>query len=249
MRLGGEDGRRVAVPQGEMTGISALNRARGWLHAAASVAMIIASAFLIRASLVRPSPDSSPPPSTSLSLSDSPSKGSDKAAVALVAFSDYQCPFCAQFARNVFPRLDAQYIQPGSLLFVHKHFPLRSIHPLAFDAAVTSECTPGGARFWEIHDALFDSGLSRLGLQGLAERLGLEASALQRCQQGSAAAKVRRDIDDGTRLGVTKVPTFFLGRRHHDTVTVSAVIHGTPSVEFFAGKIDEALGAAAAPNR
>src|SRR5690606_33245056 len=73
-------------------------------------------------------------------------------------FSDFQCPFCANFAANAMPIVESDLLVRGDVRFELHHFPLRGIHPNANVAAEASECVAaeaGEAAFWTYHDALF----------------------------------------------------------------------------------------------
>jgi protein-disulfide isomerase len=50
--------------------------------------------------------------------------GNPHAPVTLEVYSDYQCPDCMRFFLQIFPQLDAQYIQTGKIKFLHRDFPL-----------------------------------------------------------------------------------------------------------------------------
>ncbi|MGI8564018.1 MAG: DsbA family protein [Candidatus Dormibacter sp.] len=56
------------------------------------------------------------------------------AAVKLVEYGDYQCPFCAQAQPSVREMLSRF---GDRILFVFRHFPLVSQHPSAWRAALT----------------------------------------------------------------------------------------------------------------
>src|SRR5919112_5636378 len=83
------------------------------------------------------------------------SKGSAKAPVTVYEMSDFQCPYCRQFALETFPRLDQDYIRPGKVRWVFINFPLTSVHQHASAAAQLGLCAAQQGAFWRIHDLLF----------------------------------------------------------------------------------------------
>jgi protein-disulfide isomerase len=50
--------------------------------------------------------------------------GSPRAAVEIDVYSDYSCPACATFFREVAPRLIEDYVETGKVRLVHRDFPL-----------------------------------------------------------------------------------------------------------------------------
>lgn len=90
-------------------------------------------------------------------VGSSASKGDANAKITLVEFSDFQCPFCAKFYSETLPQIMKDYIDTGKVKLVYKHFPLISIHPNAQKAAEAAECAGEQGKFWEMHDAMFNS--------------------------------------------------------------------------------------------
>ena len=52
--------------------------------------------------------------------------GNRNAKVVLIEYAAPTCPVCANFNANTFPRLKAEYIDTGKILYVFRMFPLRS---------------------------------------------------------------------------------------------------------------------------
>lgn len=77
--------------------------------------------------------------------------GPPDAPVRMVVFSDFQCPFCAAAVEEI-DRLSHE--SDGRITVVFRHFPIESIHPHAFAAAVAAECAGEQGRFRAYHDAL-----------------------------------------------------------------------------------------------
>ena len=119
-------------------------------------------------------------------VADAPVKGSRDAKVALVLFSDFECPVCRRAAREVMPQLEAQYIDTGRVLLVWRHYPLAR-HVSARGAAEAAECAGRQSNFWELHDWAFahQQDLKSDRLRDAAERLGLV------CQPSTSASVAR----------------------------------------------------------
>jgi protein-disulfide isomerase len=68
-------------------------------------------------------------PRDPVSLEGAVVRGRKDAQVAIIEYSDFQCPYCATFARDTFPELDKRYVQTGKVVFAFRHLPLEMIHP------------------------------------------------------------------------------------------------------------------------
>ena len=87
-------------------------------------------------------------------------KGSENAPVTLVEYGDYECPFCGAAHPIVYQVL--QHFDP-KLRFVFRHFPVTQVDPFAEGAAETAEFAGAHARFWQMHDGLYEN-QERLGV-------------------------------------------------------------------------------------
>src|SRR2546430_11149532 len=50
-------------------------------------------------------------------------KGRADAPVTVYEMSDFQCPYCREFAMSTMPVLERQYIEPGKVRFVYINLP------------------------------------------------------------------------------------------------------------------------------
>lgn len=136
-----------------------------------------------------------------------PALGPADAPVTIVAWSDYQCPYCAR-AEPVLRELLALY--PTQVRLVFRHMPL-SFHSQARPAAIAAVCAEEQGRFWDYHDGLFaqPGKLSPDAFGSLADEVGLDRSAFDSCTVSAAAsARVERDIRDAEASGATGTPAF-----------------------------------------
>ena len=204
-----------------------------------------AAAAAVPTNKVRPEP---PLPTEPLSLDGVTTKGDPSAAVVIVEFSEFQCPYCGKFAKETLPSLEASYILPGRVQFAFRHLPLEKIHSNAFSAAEAVECAGRQGQFWKMHDLLFVSPkqLSQSDIVGRARTLNLDSETFGKCLGGEVSAKVRADMAAGMKLGVTGTPTFFIGRLEKPgSVRVSQRISGAAPLASFTEAIDKLLPIAA----
>ena len=136
--------------------------------------------------------------------------GPDSAPVTVVAYCDFECPYCGEaFGRMKRLRLRFEH----QFRFVFRHFPLIEKHPLAQQAAEASEAAARQGRFWVMHDLLFEhqEDLETPDLYDYAKAAGLDMRSFKDDLHGRVhASRVLRDIKSGRRCGVTGTPTFFL---------------------------------------
>jgi len=156
-----------------------------------------------------------------VSADDDAFLGPAKAKVAIIEFSDFQCPFCRSFWRETLSQIKSEYIDAGkSVKFVYRDFPL-SFHPMAQKYAEAGECAGDQNKFWEIHDKIFEE-QDKLGqgtisayvvsdVKNWAKELGLNVSEFNQClDSGKYAEEAKKDFDDGSRAGVNGTPTIFI---------------------------------------
>ena len=175
-----------------------------------------------------------------------PVRGNAKAAVTLVEFSDYQCPYCARAAKSVDEMLAAS---GKEVRYVVMPFPLDTIHPWARNAAVAAQCAlqQKADAFWTLNDAYYaeqakfnkDNVLpksrellagAKVDLKRWDACVGDPASK----DYARAIAAIDASVALGRAVGVNATPSFFVNGRK---------FAGVPSPQALAGL----LGKPAAP--
>ena len=137
-------------------------------------------------------------------------RGPADAAVTIMSFSDYQCPYCIRSEPVLAEVLDRY---PEEVRLVHRHFPLDSIHPFARPASEAAMCAEEQGRFWDYHDAIFarQGKLDADTLTAIGEELDLDQEALETCiDERRYADFVEADFVAGQQAGVTGTPAFFV---------------------------------------
>jgi protein-disulfide isomerase len=166
-------------------------------------------------------------------VSNDPVLGPADAPITIVEFSDFECPFCARFARETAPALRRQYGDQIRWIFVN--YPLRSIHPNAYEAALAGECATEQDRFWPFYDALFSGRhtLSGSGYEEAAEAIGLDEERFQACYRNADHAdEVALDVKEGEKFYILGTPTFYVNGKR---------MEGAQRPEAFAAVIDSIL--------
>ncbi len=145
--------------------------------------------------------------------------GNQNAAVTIVEFGDFQCPYCGQFYRLVKPALFQQYVDTGQAKFVYKHMAILGQESIW--AAEAAECAADQDQFWAYHDLLFSrqagenqGAFSKGKLLALAQELNLDMSRFEPClKNDETLARVNGDTQEGQQAGVRGTPTFFVNGR------------------------------------
>ncbi len=184
-----------------------------------------------------------------MALAGATLKGNPAAKVALIEYSDFQCPFCGKFARETLPMIEKVYIEPGKVLLAFKHLPLQSIHPFAAKASEAALCAGREGKFWLMHDKLFEGpvGLDTPSLLISGDSIGVESRAFRSClADGETASQVRADAEEARRLGITGTPAFLYGELKNGAVNVVGRISGAREFDEFRLALDRLLGAAQA---
>ncbi len=146
-------------------------------------------------------------------------RGSARASVTVVEFADFGCPYCAQFAGQVYPALAAEFVKTGGVRWTYVPFVL-GIFANGDEAGRAAECAgdQGGAAFARMHDHLFaeqeawkaapdPAGL----LRSLALAAGLDTARFASCYASEAPKRRLAESNAlADALGVRATPTFFV---------------------------------------
>lgn len=139
-------------------------------------------------------------------------EGPADAPVTLIEFSDFECPYCAQFA-DTLKRVRTEY--RGRIRFAYRHLPL-PMHPNAKKAAEVVTCAARQERFWPMHDKLFES-LKRVQVgdwDAMAREAGVNVDALTSCLESPDASEAWiADQRVAESLGITGTPALFVNGR------------------------------------
>ncbi|WP_462159917.1 DsbA family protein [Pseudoalteromonas sp. GB56] len=169
-----------------------------------------------------------------------PELGEATATLAIVEFSDYQCPYCKRFIDTTFPKLRANYIDKGKVKYVTRDFPL-GFHTKAKGAAVAANCSLKQEAYWPMRTLLFNN-MRNLGdelYQQSAENLSLNLEEFATClADQQIMQKIERDLSYGSSLGIRGTPSFLIGRIENNQLVKPQLLVGAQSYETFAGILD-----------
>ena len=169
------------------------------------------------------------PPVADVDAESANVRGSKNAPVTLVEFADYQCPYCAK-VNPLLLEIEKEY--GSNLAVVFKDFPL-PMHKDAEKAAEATRCAGEQGKYWEYHDLLFTSHTVDVpSLRTHAKELKLDQAKFDTClDSGSQAAAVKKDLEEGQRLGITATPSFFVNGHFFSGAADSKTIHEILAME------------------
>ena len=158
-------------------------------------------------------------------------RGPASAKVNIVAFSDFQCPFCSRVVPTL-EKVMKDYNGQVRLWFRHNPLPFHQDAPLAAEASLAADAQ---GKFWEMHDKLFanQANIKRPDLEKYAQDLGLDMTKFKAfLDNSSGKARIDADMALGQKIGVQGTPNFFVNGRP---------IRGALPFEEFKKIVDEEL--------
>jgi protein-disulfide isomerase len=161
---------------------------------------------------------------------DGPSFGVPDAKVTIIVFSDFECPYCRELAKNLRANIPQKY--PKDVRVVLKNFPIDAIHPWARAAAEAGACMADQSTgaYWAYHDWTFEN-QSKLNTEfhdkkaefpaylrdaaaTLAQQQNVDPAKVRSCIDAHAsAAQVNKDVAEGDKLLIGSTPTFYINGR------------------------------------
>jgi protein-disulfide isomerase len=145
--------------------------------------------------------------------------GDPNAPILMEVYSDFQCSACNIFAQQVEPSVAEQYVEPGHVYLVYRHFPIldRGTNE-SRQSANASMCAAEQDRFWDYHDILFANwrgvnvgSFTERRLSAFAEALDMDTDAFNAClRENRYQNVVSEDVSLGQQLGITGTPSVFV---------------------------------------
>ena len=146
------------------------------------------------------------------------SLGAYDAPVTIVEWGSFDCPHCKEFAIDILPKLEAQYVSQGELKIIYKHLPTEDK-----TKELGAECAGKQGKFWNYYHSVYEG----------FEYTDLDMEQYESCVKSKKYLDdVNKDLLDGLNLGVRATPTFVINGR---------IIEGAIPYETFVALIDQEL--------
>lgn len=165
--------------------------------------------------------------------------GEPEAAVVIVEFTDYQCPFCKRHVDETAGQINENYVEEGKVKYIYRDLPL-PFHANAHLASQAARCAGDQDKYLEYRDRLFETQASwseeeAAGLfKTYAGGLGLDQGQFDSCLDEE---KYKQAVDDdlalATKVEATGTPSFFINGKS---------LVGAQPFAAFEIMIEEALG-------
>jgi protein-disulfide isomerase len=148
---------------------------------------------------------------------DVPPAGDPDSDVTVVAYEDFECPGCGQYAREVYPAAVAEFVEDGRIAYEHRDFPV----------------TVGGEWSWRVPNAAFavaeDAGEDAYyafvkevyrfqdeydegNVAGLAGEVGADEEWVEEAiEEEPFCEQIHDSVDEAEDRGVSATPTVFVG--------------------------------------
>lgn len=166
--------------------------------------------------------------------------GPADAPVKIIAYSDFGCSHCRDWAQSQEKQLRADYEASGKVRYEYKSQNIGGTPTR--DAANAAECAADQGKFWDYHDALFArqgtaaNPFTKTLLKRYAAELGLDAAKFDPCVDNSAHYNdVRAQESEATGKGVNSTPTFMINGKK---------VEGAVPYDTFKAEVEAAIAAA-----
>jgi protein-disulfide isomerase len=148
--------------------------------------------------------------------------GSPNAPLEVIEFGDFECPICGQFNTLTEPEIRTRLVEPGIIRYRYIDFPL-DMHHNTWNASRAAACADEQGKFWEMHDALFQSqdrwdteatSNPDKVLKQLARQIGLNTDQFDKCVDSKKyQAKIQAHLALAEARKLDGTPSFVIGDR------------------------------------
>ena len=147
-----------------------------------------------------------------VTLGNAPVKGPADAKVTIVAFSDFQCPFCSRVVPTL-EQIQKAYGRDVRIAFKQNPLPF---HPNAAPAAEAALAAGEQGKFWEMHDKLFHNQQAQTpaDFEKYATEIGCNIDKWKAAlASGKYKAEIQAEQAEAAQFGARGTPSFFINGR------------------------------------
>lgn len=199
-----------------------------------------------------PAQEKTGPQTATISLDDDPVMGDrKKAKVAIVEFSDFECPYCQKFHKDSYDTLVKDYVDTGKAVISFRDYPLPFHEPKASIAAETAQCVKeakGDAAYFKFSKLYFENtvsngkGLADGKMNEILAQAGVNAAAVNDCAaKEKYKDEIAKDMSDGQAAGISGTPSFVIGKLSADGKVEGELVVGALPLAQFKTTIDKYL--------
>lgn len=172
----------------------------------------------------------------------------ENAQLAIIEFSDFNCPFCARFHAETLDQIMDSYVRSGKAIYVYRDY-VGVGGNVTLAAAAAAECVKelsDDQVYLELVNNIYgSSGTKNVNrVKELAAEYPIDAEALDACIQED---RYRQEVVDDTRagqaIGARGTPAFIIGTLNADGTVSGDLLPGAQPFEVFERVIEEQLAA------
>ncbi|KKQ35261.1 MAG: DSBA oxidoreductase [candidate division WS6 bacterium GW2011_GWA2_37_6] len=197
-------------------------------------------------------PDDTQPTTAKTSIDDDPYLGNkDKAKIAIIEFSDYECPFCKKFHQETFEQIIKNYVDTDDAIFVYRDLPLSFHEPAATKEAIAAECVQelgDNEKYFKFGRSVYDStesngaGLDDAKLSELAGAAGVDENKFKEClASGKFDEEIKNDSTAAQNASINGTPGFVVGVLNDDGSVDGQIVSGAQPYSVFESAIKAQL--------
>lgn len=183
-------------------------------------------------------------------IDNDPVLGDPKSAkVAIVEFSDLECPFCKKFHEESYQKLVDKYVTTGKAVWVSRDLPLPFHDPVATTSAGIANCVfneKGASAYFKLVPEMYKNtltngkGIPTATLDKLIAAQGVGAVAIKACAETeSVKSEITADIDAATAIGIEGTPSFVIGTLDEQGNVKGEVVVGAQPFSSFEKIVDK----------
>ena len=167
-----------------------------------------------------------------------------QAKVAIVMYSDYQCPYCQTFEENTLSDIVTNYVDTNKAIFVFRNYPLSFHGDITYTSAYAGECVLdqlGAEKLREFHSKTYLAA-DMAAVNAAAKELGVDMTKYNKCVTDQIfKSRVDADFAAGQAAGVTGTPGFVVGVLDSEGNVTGKLIEGAYPYDSFKAVIEEML--------
>ena len=199
-----------------------------------------------------PTGEKAGPTMAKVSLDDDPVMGDrKKAKVAIIEFSDFECPFCQKFHKDSYDTLVKDYVDTGKAVISFRDYPLPFHEPKASNAANLAQCVKeakGDVAYFKFNKLYFENtvsngkGVADDKMTEILQQSGVNPTAVKDCAtKEKFKDEIAKDMSDGQAAGVSGTPSFIIGKLSADGMVDGEVVVGALPLAQFKATVDKYL--------
>jgi protein-disulfide isomerase len=227
------------------------NSSLSWLIGIVLIILIVWAVTKIKSPSSNNSSSSSNSQSTpaNTTISDSPYLGDKSVAkVAIIEFSDYECPYCQQFFLQTFDQVVSTFVNTNKAIFVYREFAGvgGNAAETESNAALCVKDQKGNSAYFQMAKLIYQNtglegkGITNDNLIKFAVSIGADQTKFTSCLNADTFKNsIQKDTSDAEAAGVTGTPSFLIGKIDSSGKVVGDLLVGGQTISTLQSEVDK----------